>query len=68
MSGNGGMSHGDVCSVTKGLEISPSKTQASSTLMGTKGKLDKGTKMSKGGNGGGTKHKKGSKLGSAERM
>jgi hypothetical protein len=68
MSGNGGMSHSDVCSVSKSLEISPSKTQGSSTLMGTKGKLDKGTKMSKGGNGGGTKHKKGSKLGSAERM
>lgn len=42
MSGNGGSSHGEVCSVLKSLETSPSKSMTSSSLTGTKGNLSPG--------------------------
>jgi hypothetical protein len=54
---SGSMSHGEVISVTKGLECSPSKTSKSSSLPSTKGNLAKGTAKAHG-----KKHMHGSKM------
>jgi hypothetical protein len=67
MSGTKGMLHGEVESVTKSLEISPSKTQACSSLSSAHGNLEKGTAKAKGGKSAAKKHT-GGKLGSAMSM
>lgn len=58
----------EVCEISHDLEVSPSKSQTTSSLIGTKGNVNHGTAHAKGGSGGGTKHKKGSKLGKAMSM
>lgn len=63
----GGIGRAEVMSIEKSLEISPSKTQASSTLPGTKGDLCHGTAPAKGGDGAAGK-KTSSKIGSAKKM
>lgn len=45
MSGNGGMTPEAVKACEKGLETSPSKSQASSPIYGAGKKVGKGTKM-----------------------
>lgn len=67
MSGTKGMLHSEVESVTRGLEISPSKTQACSSLTSAHGDLEKGTKKAKGGKSA-AKKSTGGKLGSAMSM
>jgi hypothetical protein len=47
MAGTKAMLHDQVCSVTRGLEKSPSKTQGSSTLASARGNLHPGKSKGK---------------------
>lgn len=64
---SGGLTHGEVCSSTRNLEKSPSKSQGSSTLGSARGDLSHGRTMAKSGGHAAGKKVKG-KLSKAQKM